>query len=62
MSNRENVRDEFFGLLRDAASSAQPFAQSGPSVGLPAGHGAHFLSNTVTRFPSSGLPSLTCRG
>ena len=47
MSNRENVRDEFFGLLRDAASSAAPFAQSGPPTGLPAGHGAHLLRKAI---------------
>ena len=41
VSNRENVRDEFFGLLRDAAAGAAPFAQSGPPAGFPAGHGAH---------------------
>lgn len=29
MSNRENVRDEWFALLRDAAACAQPFAQGG---------------------------------
>ena len=32
MSNRENVRDEWFALLRDAAACAQPFAQGGAPV------------------------------
>lgn len=62
VSNRENVRDDFFGLLRDAASSAAPFAQSGPPAGLPAGHGAYPLSNAVIHLPSSSLPSLQRRG
>ncbi|KAK9821451.1 hypothetical protein WJX81_000950 [Elliptochloris bilobata] len=39
VSNRENVRDEFFALLRDAAAGAAPFGQRGAAAGLTLGAG-----------------------